>query len=97
MAANRLQHCRLEHGRSPAHDINPCVGKQGSHPNTTESENVLDYQLAFDVIGFFRLTASEATAIYDHVLSAVKNWLAVATKGGINRREQTAKQDAFNV
>lgn len=82
---------------SPAYDINPCVGKQGLHLNITESENALNYQLAFDVIGFFRLTASEATAIYDHVLSAVKNWRAVATKVGISRREQTAKQDAFNV
>jgi serine/threonine-protein kinase HipA len=47
------------------------------------------------LLDFFRLTASEATAIYDHVLSAVKDWRAVATKGGISRREQTAKQDAL--
>jgi len=82
---------------SPAYDLNPIVGKQGLHLNITESDNALDYQLAFDVIDFFRLTQIEATQIYDEVLNAVKQWQQVAQRLGISRAEQTMKQEAFNV
>ena len=82
---------------SPAYDLNPIVGKQGLHLNITESDNALDYQLAFDVIDFFRLTQTEATQIYDQVLNSVKQWQQVAQSLGISRAEQAIKQDAFNV
>ena len=82
---------------SPAYDLNPTVGKQGLHLNITETSNALDYELAFDVIGFFRLTHEEATQIYDEVLVAVKQWQAVANRLGISRNEQLLKREAFNV
>jgi serine/threonine-protein kinase HipA len=82
---------------SPAYDLNPIVGKQGLHLNITESDNALDYQLAFDVMEFFRLTQTEATQIYDQVLNAVKQWQQVAQRLGISRVEQMIKQEAFNI
>jgi serine/threonine-protein kinase HipA len=73
------------------------VGKKGLHLNITESDNALDYQLAFDVIDFFRLTQIEAMQIYDEVLNTVKQWQQVAQRLGISRAEQTMKEEAFNV
>lgn len=82
---------------SPAYDLNPIVGKQGLHLNITDTANALDYNLAFEVIDFFRLTHAEAICIYDEVLGAVKNWQHAATGLGVNRGEQIMKQEAFNV
>ncbi|APS31959.1 type II toxin-antitoxin system HipA family toxin [Pectobacterium brasiliense] len=82
---------------SPAYDLNPIVGKHGLHLNITDTANELDYALAFEVIDFFRLSREDATRIYDEVLGAVKSWQTVATQLGINRSEQLAKQEAFNV
>lgn len=82
---------------SPAYDINPIVGKQGLHLNITDTANALDYDLAFDVIDFFRLTRDEAVQIYDEVLTAVKNWQTIANRLGISRSEQLLKQAAFNL
>ncbi|MGE6606183.1 type II toxin-antitoxin system HipA family toxin [Halomonas sp. NPDC076908] len=82
---------------SPAYDLNPIVGKLGLHLNITDTDNALDYQLAFEVQDFFRLTQTEARQIYDEVLNAVKRWPLVAQRLGISRAEQTMKQEAFNV
>lgn len=82
---------------SPAYDLNPVMGKHGLHLNITDTANMLDYDLAFDVIDFFRLTREEATQIYDKVLNAVTQWQTIANSLGINRGEQLLKQDAFNV
>ncbi|MFJ5505987.1 hypothetical protein [Pectobacterium carotovorum] len=53
--------------------------------------------LAFEVIDFFRLSREDANRIHAEVLSAVKGWQTVANQLGINRSEQLAKQEAFNV
>lgn len=82
---------------SPAYDLNPVVGKLGLHLNITDADNALDYQLAFDVKDFFRLSQTQATQIYDEVLIAVKQWQTVAKRLGISRAEQAMKQSAFNV
>ena len=82
---------------SPAYDLNPIVGKHGLHLNITDADNALDYQLAFDVKDFFRLSQTQATQIYDEVLIAVKQWQTVAKQLGISRAEQAMKQSAFNV
>ena len=82
---------------SPAYDLNPIVGKQGLHLNINDTSNALDYDLAFEVIDFFRLNKEEATKIYDQVLLAVKQWQHVANDLGISRGEQLIKQEAFNV
>ena len=82
---------------SPAYDLNPIVGKHGLHLNITDADNALDYQLAFDVKDFFRLSQTQTTQIYDEVLIAVKQWQTVAKQLGISRAEQAMKQSAFNV
>ena len=82
---------------SPAYDLNPIVGKHGLHLNITHADNTLDYQLAFDVKDFFRLSQTQATQIYDEVLIAVKQWQTVAKRLGISRAEQVMKESAFNV
>ncbi|MGL4895372.1 MAG: type II toxin-antitoxin system HipA family toxin [Shewanella sp.] len=82
---------------SPAYDLNPIVGKHGLHLNITDADNALDYQLAFDVKDFFRLSQTQASQIYDEVLIAVKQWQTVAKRLGISRAEQVMKQSAFNV
>lgn len=82
---------------SPAYDLNPSVGSQGLHLNISDTSNALDYQLAFDVADFFRLTQDDATGIYDEVLMSVKDWKSSAKEFGIGRSEQLLMQDAFNV
>lgn len=82
---------------SPAYDLNPIVGKHGLHLNITDADNALDYQLAFDVKDFFRLSQTQSTQIYDEVLIAVKQWQTVAKQLGISRAEQAMKKSAFNV
>ncbi|MDX1526111.1 MAG: type II toxin-antitoxin system HipA family toxin [Pseudidiomarina maritima] len=82
---------------SPAYDLNPIVGKTGLHLNITDTSNALDYNLAFEVIDFFRLERTQAQAIYDDVLTAVGAWQQVAKRLGISRAEQLLKQPAFNV
>ena len=73
------------------------MGKHGLHLNITDADNALDYQLAFDVKDFFRLSQTQATQIYDEVLIAVKQWQTVAKQLGISRAEQAMKKSAFNV
>ncbi len=82
---------------SPAYDLNPFVGKHGLHLNITDTDNALDYQLAFDVKDFFRLSQTQAVQIYDEVLNAVTQWQPVAKRLGISRAEQAMKESAFNV
>ena len=82
---------------SPAYDLNPITGKTGLHLNISDLSNALEYDLAFEVAEFFRLSEAEATRIYDEVLGAVKGWQDVAGQLGISRREQLLKQSAFNV
>ena len=82
---------------SPAYNPNPIVGQQGLHLDITDTDNALDYGLAFEVIDFFRLSHAAATQIYDQALQAVGTCQHVAISLGISRVEQVAKQSAFTV
>ncbi|MCT4709753.1 HipA domain-containing protein [Enterobacteriaceae bacterium H11S18] len=82
---------------SPAYDINPVTPANGLHLNITESDNRLDYALAIEIIDFFGLTLNEAQKIKDEVVSAVSNWRKIAQLLGIDRGEQEAMSQAFNV
>jgi serine/threonine-protein kinase HipA len=73
------------------------VGKQGLTLNITDNSNLLSYDLAFEVIDFFRLTRERAARIYDEVLGSVQNWQKVASRLGISRDEMLRKQSAFNL
>lgn len=82
---------------SPAYDINPNPDKPGLHLNITDTDNSLDYGLAFEVAEFFRLTATQATAIYDEVLKAVSHWQVVAKKVGLSANNIKLKSNAFRI
>ncbi|WP_439294718.1 type II toxin-antitoxin system HipA family toxin [Lonepinella sp. BR2882] len=82
---------------SPAYDLNPVPYAQGLHLNITDSDNRLDFSLAFDVATFFQLSKTQANEIYQEVITAVRNWRAIATELGINRAEQERMKTAFRV
>jgi len=82
---------------SPAYDINPVTPANGLHLNISDSDNSLSYDLAMDVIDFFRLSPARAEQIKAEVLASVGSWEAVAKKAGLNRAEQQAMAAAFNL
>lgn len=82
---------------SPAYDLNPSPLSQGLHLNITDSDNRLDFQLAFEVAEFFQLTPNQAKQIYDEVMTAVNKWQKFATNLGISRQEQEMMKYAFNL
>lgn len=59
---------------SPAYDLNPVPYAQGLHLNITDSDNRLDFRLAFNVANFFQLTPKQANdEIYQDVIESVKH------------------------
>lgn len=82
---------------SPAYDINPTTPANGLHLFISEDDNSLSYELAMDVINFFRLNKPQAQNILDQVRSSVAAWEEVATQAGISRNEQMRMQPAFNL
>ena len=82
---------------SPAFDINPVTPANGLHLNISDNDNSLNYELAMEVIGFFRLSEERAVQIKSEVLASVGNWEAVAIKAGLGRAERQAMASAFNV
>ncbi|MDP8185356.1 type II toxin-antitoxin system HipA family toxin [Phocoenobacter skyensis] len=82
---------------SPAYDLNPIPSSRGLHLNITDSDNRLDYQLAFDVADFFQLSKTQAEEIYDEVMIIVGEWKSIATEIGISRQEQEQMKFAFNI
>lgn len=82
---------------SPAYDLNPVTPADGLHLNISDNDNSLDYDLAMEVIDFFRLKPSEAQVIKDEVLASVSRWEDIATSVNISRHERQLMAPAFNV
>ena len=82
---------------SPAYDINPTTPANGLHLFTSEDDNSLSYDLAMDVIDYFRLNKGQAQSIVNQVKESVSAWEGVATKSGISRNEQKLMEPAFNL
>lgn len=80
---------------SPAYDINPVTPSYGLHLNITEGDNRLDFELALEVIDYFRLTKSRANQIMQEVRESVKQWSSVASQLSISRQEQERMKLAF--
>jgi serine/threonine-protein kinase HipA len=59
---------------SPAYDINPTTPANGLHLFISEDDNSLSYDLAMDVIDFFRLTKPQAHRILDQVRASIATW-----------------------
>lgn len=82
---------------SPAYDVNPVAPANGLHLNITDGDNSLSYDLAMQVIDFFRLDMVTAHKIKDEVLGSVRQWKTIATDIGIARSEQQMMAPAFNL
>ena len=82
---------------SPAYDINPTTPANGLHLFISEDDNSLSYNLAMDVIDYFRLNKNQAKSILYQVKASVATWKDEATQAGISRNEQTRMQPAFNL
>lgn len=82
---------------SPAFDINPVTPANGLHLNISDNDNSLNYELAMEVIDFFRLSEESAVQIKREILASVCNWKAIAMKAGLGRAERQVMAPAFNV
>lgn len=82
---------------SPAYDLNPSVDKDGLALNIDMDNNALDYDLAFSVGVFFRLTDEQMSAILFDVMVAIEDWEELAEEIGISQSEQQLMGKAFNI
>ncbi len=82
---------------SPAYDVNPVAVTNGLHLNINELDNSLNYELAMEVIDYFKLSETEASTIFNEVTGSVKNWKSVAKRLKISRSEQQKMETAFNI
>jgi serine/threonine-protein kinase HipA len=80
---------------SPAYDINPISDGQGLKLNISENDNSLEFDLAFDVIKYFRIKEKKANEIVDHIKEIVNNWRKVADSLCLPRNEQELMSRAF--
>ncbi|WP_323028418.1 HipA domain-containing protein [Gelidibacter japonicus] len=82
---------------SPAYDLNPSVDKDGLALNIDMDNNALDYDLAFSVGVFFRLTDEQMSAILFDVMVAIEDWEELAEEIGISQSEQQLMGKVFNI
>ncbi len=82
---------------SPAFDINPVADGNGLKLNISQDDNSQDIELALSVIGYFRISASKASAIVEEVRSAALKWRQHANDLGISRQKQDLMARAFRL
>ena len=63
--------------------------------NIDMDNNDLDFELAKNVAGYFKLNSGQADEILIEVKSCVGNWLEIAKQIGIPRHEQELMSGAF--
>ncbi|EDN66191.1 conserved hypothetical protein [Beggiatoa sp. PS] len=80
---------------SPAYDLNPVTTADGLHLNITENDNSLDFELAMEVIDYFRIKPSLAQKIQAEVKSSVSKWSKKAKAIGISKTERERMASAF--
>jgi serine/threonine-protein kinase HipA len=82
---------------SPAFDINPVETGTGLKLNINETDNSLDFDLALEVIEYFRLDKSKAKKIIEETKRHVSMWQRVADKYNISKTEQASMTKAFKI
>lgn len=80
---------------SPAYDVNPVYFGKGLTLNISETDNALDFDLAFSVAHFFRVNHEMANKIVKEVTQVVSKWNVMAKKYGIPSHEQDIMSAAF--
>ena len=63
---------------SPAFEMKPAETGANFKLNISESDNALDFGLAMQVAGYFRLAEQKASRIIDHVKESVAGWRLLA-------------------
>ena len=82
---------------SPAYDINPVENGTGLKLNISENDNSLDFDLALEVIEYFRLDKNKALEIIKNIKSVVSSWRDKANSFNIPKSEQELMAKAFRV
>ncbi len=82
---------------SPVYDINPNESGIGLTLNISENDNSLDFDLALDVTGYFRLDKPRGKRIIDEIRKKASKWKTFANKYKISKSEQQIMGKAFKV
>lgn len=82
---------------SPAYDINPNETGTGLKLNISENDNSLDFDLALEVIEYFRLNKKKALEIIKYIKSVVSNWRNIANSFHLPKNEQDIMAKAFRI
>lgn len=80
---------------SPAYDLNPNPTGYGLKLNISETDNSLDFDLAMQVIPYFRIEEKEGMEIIRKIKDEVSKWRTIANKLNISKSEQDRMQSAF--
>jgi len=80
---------------SPAYDVNPVYFGRGLTLNISETDNSLDFDLAFSVAHYFRVNTKIANNIANDISQVVSNWKTFANNHGISSQEQDLMAAAF--
>lgn len=80
---------------SPAYDINPVPTGTGLKLNISENDNALDLDLALEVSIVFRINATKAKEIIQHIKQTVRQWRTLAQKYRISPTAQMLMEKAF--
>ncbi len=82
---------------SPAFDINPIETGTGLKLNISETDNSLDFDLALEVIEYFRLDKTQSEKIIKEIKKQISVWKSVANKYDISKAEAAFMTKAFNL
>lgn len=80
---------------APAYDMNPVPHASGLSLNISETRNELDFDLAMEVIPFFRLKTDKAKSILKKIKKGVGTWRNIADHYGIPKHEQDRMEPCF--
>jgi len=88
----------IENGKwrlSPAFDVNPSIDKEELALNIDDTNGTLDFELALNIIEYFRLSNEEAESIISRVRKAIVSWEKISKQIGIARVEIDLMRSAF--
>ena len=82
---------------SPAYDMNPAVDSHELKLNVSESDNLMDLDLARAVAPYFRVASGVANEIIDRGVAIVRQWPKIAASLRLSNREQERMAAAFRL
>jgi len=88
----------IENGKwrlSPAFDVNPSIDKEELALNIDDTSGALDFELALNIIEYFRLSNEKAESIISRIRKAIGSWEKTAKQIGIPRAEVEMMRSAF--